>query len=189
MGYRWKHFLTVYKHRKIVRKECAACGIWWRGVTHDLSKYSPTEFNESAKHFQGNRSPIEAAKDAARYSMAWLHHKGRNPHHWEYWIDFNDEDGSLIFNKIPFVYVVEMICDWIGAGKVYGKETWTQHEPLKYYLKVRSGRHFAPETEALIMEFLNAIDKDGLEEFHRMAKCEGKYAYLQMDYDHPGLCP
>lgn len=96
-------------------------------------------------YFQGNKSPIEAQKAAEGYSVAWLHHKGHNPHHWEYWIDF-DSQGEIIANKIPYKYVIEMICDWIGAGKVYAHGTWTQSDPLDYYYKVRAGRYFHPDT-------------------------------------------
>ena len=54
MGVRWKHFKTVCKHKQIVYRECKACGITWRGIVHDLSKYSPTEFVSSARYFQCN---------------------------------------------------------------------------------------------------------------------------------------
>lgn len=180
MGVRWKHFKTVYKHRKIVRQECRACGIWWRGLVHDLSKYSITEFSESAKYFQGNKSPIEASKDAnGGYSRAWLHHKGHNPHHWEYWIDF-DSNGNVVPLKIPSDYVIEMVCDWIGAGKVYSKEKWTNAEPMKYFIKVRGGRHFHPDTEWLIVKLLEIIADKGLEEFHKV--CRDRYP-LFTDYE------
>ena len=163
------HFKTVCKHRHYVLKECSACGIFWQGLRHDLSKFGATEFVSSAKYFQGNRSPINAEKEEIGYSKAWLHHKGHNKHHWEYWTDFAD-DGSIIANKIPINYVVEMVCDWIGAGKAYTKDKWTQHEPLNYYVKVRKGRHFHPDTEKLILEFLTLISDKGLDEFHRYAK-------------------
>lgn len=120
-----KHFKTVCKHKAIVFHECRKCGLWWRGLVHDLSKFSPTEFGPSARYFQGNKSPIEAEKRAKGYSLAWQHHMGHNPHHWEYWIDYG-KDGGIITVKIPFKYVVEMVCDWIGAGKVYSGENWTQ---------------------------------------------------------------
>ena len=165
----WKHFCTVCKHKHEVFKECVACGLIWRGLTHDLSKFSPTEFIASAKHFQGNRSPIEAEKDSTGYSLAWQHHKGHNPHHWEYWIDFGD-DGKIIANEIPLKHVVEMVCDWIGAGKVYSKNKWTQHEPLAYYYKVRAGRHFHPNTEKLLVLLLETIDEYGLERFHKKVR-------------------
>ena len=132
MGAKIEHFKTVCRHKHYVFKECRACGIVWRGLIHDLSKFSLIEFNRSARYFQGNRSPIEAEKEYNGYSLAWLHHKGCNKHHWEFWTDF-DDDGGIIANKIPYKYVVEMVCDWVGAGKAYGKEKWTQAEPLKYF--------------------------------------------------------
>ena len=177
-----KHFKTICKHKYYVFNECRQCGITWQGIKHDLSKFSKTEFIPSAKYFQGNKSPIEAEKEDCGYSAAWQHHKGHNPHHWEYWIDF-DSNGNIIANKIPYLYVVEMICDYIGAGKAYKQEEWSQEEPLKYYNKVRKGRHFHPETEELILKFLHCIADNGLEEFHKMAKCEDNYSYLAIDYE------
>ena len=179
MGAKWKHFKTVCKHKAIVYKECRACGITWQGIIHDLSKFSPIEFSASAKHFQGNRSPIEAEKEDCGYSMAWLHHKGVNKHHWEWWTDF-DDNGQIIANKIPSQYVVEMICDWVGAGKVYSNEKWTQDEPLNYFYKVRKGRYFHPETEKLVVFLLEIIRDKGLDEFHEV--CSQAYPVLT-DYD------
>ena len=169
MGVRWKHFKTVCKHKQVVFRECWACGIGWQGIIHDLSKFTRTEFSPSAKFFQGNRSPIEAEKDDCGYSFAWLHHKGCNPHHWEYWIDFAS-DGGIIADRIPKKYVIEMLCDWIGAGKVYAKGKWTQSDPLDYYNKVRAGRYFHPETEQVIVRFLELIRDNGLDEFHKIAR-------------------
>ena len=179
----WKHFKTVCKHKWVVFKECRACGITYQGIVHDLSKFSPIEFSSSAKHFQGNRSPIEVEKECQGYSLAWQHHMGHNPHHWEYWIDFAF-DGSIIANKMPYKYVVEMICDWVGAGMVYSGEKWTQEEPMNYYYKVRNGRHFHPDTEELILTFLSAIKEGGLEQFHKAARsqADSRYAYLYVDY-------
>lgn len=184
MGMKWKHFKTVCRHKAVVFRECKACGITWQGIVHDLSKFSIAEFVPSAKHFQGSRSPIEVEKEQEGYSLAWQHHKGHNPHHWEYWIDFAP-DGSIIANKMPYKYVVEMICDWIGAGMVYSGEKWTQEEPLKYYYKVRKGRHFHKDTEELIVKFLECIRDDGLVGFHKMARCITN-PYLWVDYE--GIC-
>lgn len=163
------HLKTICHHKSYVLKECVACGIIWQGLIHDLSKFSIIEFAPSARYFQGTRSPIEAEKEELGYSKAWLHHKGHNKHHWEYWTDFAD-DGSIIANKIPYNYVVEMICDWIGAGKAYTKTKWTQNDPLDYYRKVRQGRHFHPNTEKIILECLTLISDKGITEFHQYAK-------------------
>ena len=97
----------------------------------------------------------------------------------EFWTDFNEEDGSIKVNKIPYQYVVEMVCDWVGAGKVYSKDSWTQLSPITYYTKVRPGRHFHPDTEKLILIFLNTIAMDGLDEFHRVAKS----IYTRVNYN------
>ena len=106
----FKHLKTVLKHKAIVFKLMFKCGYGWQGFCHDLSKFGITEFISSAKHFQGNKSPIEKEKEEIGYSKAWLHHKGHNKHHWEYWTDF-DNNGNIIVNKIPYKYVVEMVCD------------------------------------------------------------------------------
>lgn len=176
MGVYWKHFMTVCRHKHEVFKQCRACGIGWQGFIHDLSKFGPTEFVSSARYFQGNRSPIEAEKEAIGYSKAWLHHKGHNKHHWEYWTDFAD-DGTIIANKIPVNYVIEMCCDWVGAGKVYGKDKWTQESPMIHYKKMRPGRYFHPETDALIIHCMELIRDEGLDAFHKYARKVLKEGY------------
>lgn len=183
MSAKWKHFKTVCKHKLVVFQECKACGITWQGIVHDLSKFGRTEFASSAKYFQGTRSPIEAEKEDCGYSLAWLHHKGHNPHHWEYWTDFGDK-GEVIAYKMPWKYVIEMICDWIGAGKVYEKTAWTQSSPLDYYYKVRAGRYFHHDTEKLIIALLKVIRDDGLDAFHEIAKGTDKnYGEIRRKYE------
>lgn len=177
-----KHLRTVAKHRWVVLQQCARCGYFWQGLTHDLSKLSRAEFVSSARYFQGDRSPIEAEKAAKGYSAAWLHHKGRNPHHWEYWTDFDEGDGHIIANKIPYRYVVEMVCDWIGAGMVYSQGKWTQSEPLAYYDKVRKGRHFHEETEILLRFFLEVIEDYGLDKFYEVARSEKLHLYYDVGF-------
>ena len=165
----WRHFKTICRHKWYVMKECFACGIPVQGILHDLSKFGFTEFVSSAKYFQGNRSPIEAEKETTGYSKAWLHHKGHNKHHWEYWTDF-DNDGNVTTVEIPIKYVIEMVCDWIGAGKAYSKQKWTQREPLEYFNKVRKGRHFDRNTEANILILLKTLAELGFDEFHAVSR-------------------
>ena len=112
-----KHFYKVCKHKFFVGKYCFMAGIRWRGIKHDISKFSPVEFFESVKYYQGNRSPIDACKEANGYSKAWMHHKGRNSHHYEYWVDNFDNGGTPV--KMPFKDACELICDYLGAGRAY----------------------------------------------------------------------
>ena len=109
-----KHFKIVCIHKYYVFLASIEAGIPFRGFMHDWSKFSFSEFFNSAKYYTGNRSPIDNEKDEKGYSYAWLHHRGRNPHHWEYWIDNLSSGGEAL--KMPSKYVKEMICDWIGAG-------------------------------------------------------------------------
>lgn len=127
------HFHTVNKHRMLVFKYCCMAGIPWRGLVHDLSKYSPTEFWEGVKYFSGKHSPIREAKMTEGYSKAWLHHRGRNKHHYEYWYDVATPNSTPI---IPYKYAVESVCDGLAAGVVYAGKNWTRDYELKYWQKV-----------------------------------------------------
>ena len=112
------HLKTVHMHRSLVRKHCFACGLYLQGLTHDLSKYSPGELIPSIRYYQGYRSPYPYEKELKGYSMGWLHHKGRNLHHWEYWYDTFPDKGWVPV-KMPDKYLVESICDRIAACKSY----------------------------------------------------------------------
>ena len=114
-----KHFKLVCKHKYYVYKYCAKVGIRWRGLKHDMSKFSPIEFFESVKYFDGSKSPIDVCKEKNGYSKAWLHHKGRNSHHYEYYRDVLNKKEVAI--QMPFKDVAELICDYLGAGQAYMK--------------------------------------------------------------------
>lgn len=129
----FKHFKLVCKHKWYVFLASIEAGIPIRGFLHDFSKFSPMEFFNSAKYYTGDRSPVDNEKDVKGYSLAWLHHRGRNPHHWEYWIDNLSSGGDAL--RIPYKCVIEMVCDWIGSGKAYMGEGWTRQEPLEFFLR------------------------------------------------------
>ena len=167
------HLRTVHLHRKWVRYFCFKFGLYKQGLLHDLSKYGITEFAESAKYFQGNKSPIEARKAAYGYSIAWQHHKGHNPHHWEYWIDnIGTYENKPIM--IPQQYVIEMICDWVGAGIVYSgnKPNYNKPytEPMDYYIAHCNERIFHPVTKREIERLLRIIADDGINAFCKACK-------------------
>lgn len=127
----FKHLKLITIHRWYVFLYCCKAGMPIRGLLHDLSKYSPTEFIESIKYYQGNRSPIDACKEANGYSNAWLHHKGRNPHHYEYWQDNFDKGGEAL--QMPFYNALELVCDYLAAGKAYMKKSFTYAGEYKWW--------------------------------------------------------
>ena len=129
-----RHLRTINHHRMLVCQHCFRVGLYRQGLMHDLSKYNPVEFMTGVRYFQGYRSPNTAERLDKGYSSAWLHHKGRNKHHLEYWIDYSlDEDSPMVGMKMPVQYVVEMFCDRVAACKTYQKEKYTDASPLEYY--------------------------------------------------------
>lgn len=130
----WLHFKTITYHKYLVMQGCFKVGLYKQGLLHDLSKYSPSEFIVSAKYYQGNRSPNTAEREDIGYSTAWMHHKGRNKHHYDYWIDYSEEsEGGLVPVPMPDRYIIEMFMDRIAASKVYNGKNYTDKSPLAYY--------------------------------------------------------
>ena len=143
-------------------KYCFQLGLIRQGLLHDLSKYSPQEFLAGAKYYQGNCSPIYAEKLDRGYSYGWQHHKGHNPHHWEFWIDDIGTTHPKAI-RVPRNYALEMICDWISAGQNYDGKAWTNAQPLNYYNHYRKERLFDPETASFLESILQSIADVGVE--------------------------
>ncbi len=157
------HFRTITRHRHQVIRHCFKAGIGWQGLFHDLSKYTPAEFFAGAKHYQGTRSPNEVERELYGYSPAWLHHKGRNRHHFEYWVDYNPATRMVGPVKMPLKYVVEMLCDRLAASKVYQGTNYTQAHPLEYFMRGKPRRIIHPETSDLLESWLTMVRDEGEE--------------------------
>ena len=128
-----KHFITITHHKLLVGKFCFKMGLYKQGILHDLSKYMPTEFLNGVYFYLGFKSPIVAERLKRGYSEAWLHHKGRNRHHYEYWVDFtrtSDLPGGLTPIRMPRRYVAEMIADRVAASRVYHGKNYTPGDIL-----------------------------------------------------------
>ena len=155
------HLATVRQHRRLVRKLCFKQGLYWQGLTHDLSKYSPTEFWNGVKFYTGTHSPHYGERDTYGYSKAWLHHKGHNKHHAEYWQDIvNGKSGCA---KMPKKYLAEMICDRVAACKIYLKEAYTDRAPLDYYISKKDENQFHVVTRNDLEFFLGMLAVNGEE--------------------------
>ncbi len=162
-----QHFLTVTEHRLLVMKLCFKVGLYRQGLLHDLSKYSFAEFWVGAMYYQGNRSPNNAEREERGYSSAWLHHKGRNKHHYEYWVDYNSRAESaeeiLIPVKMPIKYVVEMLMDRISASKVYNRGNYSDDLPLKYFAFSMERITMHEDTKRLLYKLLKMLSVRGEE--------------------------
>lgn len=162
------HFKTITHHKILVMKGCFAIGLYRQGLMHDMSKYSPTEFFVGAKYYQGTRSPNNAEREDIGYSSAWLHHKGRNRHHYEYWLDYVLPPKKGIGGmKMPEKYVFEMFIDRVSASKTYQGEDYNQTHPLAYYKNGIAYQLMHPETAALLEKLLTMLAEKGEEETYR----------------------
>ena len=160
------HLHTVNFHRRLVRKYCFKLGLYRQGMMHDLSKYSPSEFIPGVKYYQdGHRSPKNAQREDEGVSKAWLHHKGRNKHHFEYWIDYDVDGNSTILAgmKMPVKYVAEMFCDRVAASRIYNKDKYKDSDPLDYYIKGLGHYIMHPETDELLHNLLKMLADKGEE--------------------------
>lgn len=156
----WKHFCLITHHKWVVFKLCCKVGQPWRGLVHDISKYSPAEFGESIKYYVGTHSPITEAKIINGYSKAWLHHKGRNKHHAEYWYDELAPESTPV---IPYPYAAEMLCDKMAAGIIYEGKNWTKEFELSYWEKEKDEIHINEKVKDFITGILEQVAKDGID--------------------------
>ncbi|MBR1482425.1 MAG: catalase [Ruminococcus sp.] len=161
MGHPIKHFKTITRHRHKVIVHCARAGILWQGLRHDLSKYTPTEFIPGAKYYQGTRSPNERERELYGYSKAWLHHKGRNRHHFEYWNDYDPKTRKVENVEMPVRYVIEMFCDRVAASKIYNGSSYTDADPYTYFLRIKGKDRLHPNTEILLEKLLTMLRDEG----------------------------
>lgn len=151
----WKHFKTITRHKWLVMKYCFRVGLYRQGLLHDLSKYSPVEFMAGCKYYQGYRSPNNREREDKGVSPSWLHHQGRNKHHFEYWVDYAPQADTVIAGvPMPRRYVAEMVMDRISACRNYSGDTYTDAAPLEYFLKNKDRIWFIHKTTKRELEGL-----------------------------------
>ncbi len=163
----FKHFATITKHRHRVIIHCFRAGIGFQGLFHDLSKYSPTEFIPGMKHYLGTKSPNEGERDVLGYSTAWMHHQGRNKHHFEYWHDYNKETHRMTPVPMPDRYIKEMFCDRVAASKVYMRKAYNDRAPLEYFNRAHKNYSIHPETAKKLEKLLVMLAEKGEKETFR----------------------
>jgi hypothetical protein len=160
-----KYLRYVLRHRWFVMVECFKVSLYWRGISHDLSKFRPSEFIPYARFFYGSSKP---KRDTTGYykptdtgdnkfDFAWLLHQKVNDHHWQWWILPEDEGGIKILPMTDDA-VIEMVCDWVGAGKAQGylspKEAPMQ-ECQRWYEKNKAKMQLHPSTRKTVEYILS----------------------------------
>ena len=168
----WQHFKTITYHRWLVCRGCFRVGLYWQGLTHDLSKYSVVEFWNGARFYQGTRSPNTAEREVKGYSEAWMHHKGRNRHHYEYWTDMNRQTMTYTPIPMPRKYLVEMVMDRRAACMVYQGKNYTDSSALAYFERSREKDLMHPRTRQELSWLLTMLAQQGEGETFRYIRRE-----------------
>lgn len=135
----------VIIHKFWVAYYCFQLGLYWQGITHDFSKFSLTEIKGALKYWNDSKSSLAYEKELNGYSATFLHHRGRNPHHYEYWIHSLDEGG--VPAEMPRKYVLELICDYLAACRTYGGDP---RKEIDWWLKVSPKMKMHPKTKEYI---------------------------------------
>ncbi len=174
----FRHLATIIKHRHAVFRHARRTGITWQGLTHDLSKFSPTEFWQGARHYQGNRSPNEGEREKAGYSVAWMHHKGRNRHHYEWWVDIDPVTKIYTPVKMPMNFLAEMFCDRVAASKIYRGKAYQNDDPLKYFERGNARNLMHPETAETLHKWLKILAEEGEDRAFWVVKLHVKVAKI-----------
>ena len=165
------HIKTVHKHKKNVRKACFRMGLYYQGIVHDLSKFSPTEFIPSVKYYSGQFSPNAVDKKLTGASTSWLHHKGRNKHHFEYWTDYSmGPKPKMQGVRMPMRYVAEMVADRYAACIAYNKDMYDRKDAWTYYNRNGQYLDFDPDTRAVLEAALKTMRDESEEAAFKLMK-------------------
>lgn len=157
------HLKTVCKHKLYVAQGCFKCGLYYQGITHDLSKFYPSEFFVGVRYYDGHKSPNAVQRRINEgCSTAWLHHKGRNRHHFEYWIDYAAFNNRTVYgNRMPMRYVVEMVCDRRAACIAYQGRDYSPASPWEHYLISRRHLIMNDDTRCVLEKCLKLMMDEG----------------------------
>ena len=166
----WQHLKTITHHKRLVMQGCFRVGLYWQGLTHDLSKYSPTEFWNGARYYQGTRSPNAAEREDKGYSEAWMHHKGRNRHHYEYWTDMSRKTWNYESLPMPRKYLVEMVMDRRAACMTYQGKNYKDDSALIYFNRGLERDKMHPQTRQELHYILTMLAEQGEEATFRYLK-------------------
>ncbi len=164
------HLYTITHHRHLVIRHAFRCGIGFQALGHDLSKYGPTEFFPGVKYYTGSKSPTLYERIEEGMSKAWMHHKGRNKHHYEYWTDYDLTDEAYKPVLMPMKYLKEMFCDRVAASKTYMKKEYTDAHPYNYFVSKRTVERMNEETAKVLESWLLMLKEKGEKETFKYIK-------------------
>lgn len=181
MAHPFKHLSLILKHRHQVIRNGYHLGIFWHCLKHDLSKFSPVEFNNASKYFVGTHSPVyEERLSNGYFSKQCQHHTKRNKHHWEYWTDFLK--GRVIAKNMPYKYALEFVADTLSASKTYDPKNFKNDTTLKYFETHSKVYYMTDTTREFIRWCLSEYAENG---WKNLKKKNTKKRYKEIEEKYP----
>lgn len=119
----WRHILKLLRHKWHVGAALWSHGLYWRAIKHDWTKWVPPEWRAYVDRTEGDR--VGRPVRGPFYDRTLLHHYRSNSHHWQHWV-LIENDGTVRPLEMPYDDAVEMVCDWIGAGRSYERTNVTK---------------------------------------------------------------
>lgn len=98
-----RYLAYLQRHRQFVLEEAIKLYIPDRGLTHDLSKFSPEEFGPYADYFYGGHERANVPADVQyAFDYAWV---------------LREDDSATKMLMMPEDALRELLADWRGAGR------------------------------------------------------------------------
>jgi hypothetical protein len=154
----WDYLKYVIEHKKNVFIETWSMGLKLHAITHDLSKFRPSEFFPYARYFYGKygvkykeeyNNPLARDEVAADFENAWKKHYIRNMHHWDHWtINWEDWTDLLEPHEMPTKYIKQMIADWNGMARKFGDTSQSYY--LNHYKEIKLNDNSRIELERML---------------------------------------
>jgi hypothetical protein len=155
MGRHLAYIRYVFRHKWYVFLSCASCGLWWRGIKHDWSRFLPSEWMQYTRFFYMESGEVVRHKNTTGYykatetgdssfEMAVHLHLHRNDHHWEWWCIPRAEGLPKVLEMSDDART-EMICDWMGAGRAKGTP-----DTVEWYKRNKDKLLFHPRTREIV---------------------------------------
>jgi hypothetical protein len=164
MGKYATYFYYILEHKWNVLIECFKMGMILHGITHDLSKFLPSEFISYARFFHAkDRTKTYKTSDEQdpNFLMGWCLHQKRNKHHWNYWVCVTRKD-EISPIPMPMKYVKQMIADWRGMSRKFAGNA------RDYYLKNRDSIILHSDTTRIVEALLGVVfTKEEIEKLRR----------------------
>lgn len=116
-----QYLKTLMVHKWYVLCEAWTLDILWRGIVHDWSKFTPSEWLPRVRALRLNTlraddGYFDLRKADDELTLCWLRHYHRNSHHWQHYVAYLD-NGTVRPLAMADADRREMLADWRAVSR------------------------------------------------------------------------